>query len=252
MASIVVAVIPAREGSRRFRGKVLAEFEGRPLLYHTWKALSGSKGIDRLLIATDSERIQSCAKSFGAEVIKTSSDNLTGSDRVAEVARRIGGDLFINVQADNFGIKASTVQSAIKKMKQKRSIGCATLVHRIRTDNDLFNPNKVKVLVDRRGRALWFSRYPIPYLVGASRGNRHSQHSFWGHIGIYFFRREQLLAFGRWNRTASEKAESLEQLRILENGGCIQTFETSMQTISVDTPDDLKKIRTIAISKRKR
>ncbi|MCP4684617.1 MAG: 3-deoxy-manno-octulosonate cytidylyltransferase [bacterium] len=244
MSRKVVAVIPARLGSSRFPGKVLHRHKGKPLLYHFWKQI-GSGTFDRLVIATDNREIAEAARAFGAEVVMTSMRHRTGTDRVAEAVRKLGGDIIVNVQADNFGLRGSVVAGAVKKMLANPKIRFATLARTIKSDDALFNPNVVKVIRAADGRALWFSRYPLPYLQKVGRGRRSTQFKFLEHLGVYFFRRRALETYAGWKRGAFEKAESLEQLRVLENGERMQVFETTAKTVSIDSPQDVKKIARI-------
>ncbi len=243
----VVAIIPARLGSRRFSGKVLHAYRGKPLLYYLWKELRKSREIDHLAIATDAPEIAQVAREFGAEIVMTSKRHRSGSDRVAQAACETGGELIINVQGDNIGLKAGVLDRAICKMRSDRSIKFATLARRIKTDAELFDPGVVKVLTAADGRALWFSRFPLPYLQHAEDGSRAGQYKFLAHIGVYLFRRKALVAFADWKASPLEKAESLEQLRILENGGRIEVFVTTSKAISIDTPGDLQKISGLCI-----
>lgn len=238
----VLAVIPARMGSRRFPGKVLHEYQGMPLLYFVHHWVSRSQRIDRIVVATDDRQIKRVAESFGAEVMLTSKRHRTGSDRAAEVAREIPADLVLNVQADNFNLKAGIVDRAIDGMAADRSFGVGTLACRIRSDEDLFNPDRVKVVVNSEGRALWFSRFPIPYLSGAENQARTNQFGYLGHIGIYIYRAKVLQQFVGWPQTRLEKAESLEQLRLLEHGVAVRVFVNRVEPVSIDSPRDLVKL----------
>ncbi len=238
----VLAVIPARIGSKRFPGKVLHPFKGKPLLYYVWSQLAKARRVSRLVIATDSVMIARAAHDFGAEVFRTSARHQTGSDRTAEAAERLGGKIVINVQADSFGLTPRIVDKVLTSMMRERSVRFATLVKRLDSDHDLLNPNCVKVAVNREGKGMWFSRSPIPFLQSRTAHSRVSQFRFWGHVGVYFFRGEALRDYAGWPRTAMEKAESLEQLRILEHGEQIRVYPTSMRTISVDSPNDIRKI----------
>lgn len=251
MSSKVLAVIPARLGSTRFPGKMLYSHRGKPLLYYVWHQVQKARTVDRTIIATDSDEIARAAREFGAEVVRTSKRHQTGSDRVAEAAAGSTESIVVNVQGDSFGLRPGLLDKVIAAMKSDRSIKYATLARPIKTDAELFNPNVVKVVVDHAGRtgrtghagrALWFSRFPLPYLQQSEQKNRHRQFKFRAHIGLYFFRRPALEQFASWKRTPLEKAESLEQLRILENGGVMTVFGTTARTFSIDTPDDLKKI----------
>lgn len=242
MKARVVAVIPARLGSRRFSGKVLYLYRGKPLLVHVLDELNRARQIDRVAVATDSREVQRVLEGFGAEVLMTSARHRTGSDRVAEAAGKLGGDILINVQADNLAMKAAVLDRVIEQLKRDRHFRFATLARRLDMESELLDPNVVKVVISPDGRALWFSRLPIPYLQNAAGGQRVNRFGYYCHIGVYFFRGEALKSFARWPRSALEKAESLEQLRILEHGEHIRVFRTRMRSVSVDTPDDLRKI----------
>jgi len=244
MSPKVVAVIPARLGSTRFPGKVLYRYRGMPLLYYFWRQL-GAASFDRLAIATDSREVAREAEKFGAEVILTSKRHRTGSDRVAEAAKELGGDVIVNIQADNFGLRGRVVAGAVRRMMADPKLRFATLARTITEDKQLFNPDVVKVITAPDGRALWFSRYPLPYLQKVRKGKRSSQFRFMEHLGVYIFRRSGLKAFAGWKRGDLEKAESLEQLRILENGERLQVYRTSARTVSIDSPQDVKRIARI-------
>ncbi len=243
MAAKVVAIIPARYNSQRFNGKVLYPIAGMPLLYHIWKSISSSKSLNQLLITTDDKRIKNAAESFGADVLMSSSRHKTGSDRVAEISEKVSGDIFINFQADNFGIKPPFINNLVANFLRDKSEKYATVVKKIKNDNLLFNPNCVKTVLDQKDYALWFSRFPIPYLNSFKGKTRNSQHNFWEHIGIYLFRKSGLRKYAAWKRSDTEKAESLEQLRILENGGRIKAYKTTANIISIDNKNDLRRIK---------
>lgn len=238
----VAAVIPARLGSTRFAGKVLYPFKGRPLLYHVWRQVKKAQEVTQVWIATDSGEIAQAAESFGAEVIFTSRRPRTGTDRVAEAIANHSAEIVINVQADCLGLRPTLLDRVVCQMRRNHSVQYATLARPIGNDRELFDPGVVKVVVDQESRALWFSRFPIPFLQRLSPGPRSAQFGYLAHIGVYFFRRAALEAFAGWKQTRLEKAESLEQLRILEHGGSILVFKTTARTISIDKPEDLKKI----------
>jgi len=244
MAQKVLAVIPARLGSMRFARKVIYPFQGKPLLFYVYKELQRIKEINRLVIATDSQEIKKVAEKFDAEVVMTSKRHRTGSDRVAEVVKRIGGDIVINIQADNFGLRASSLNNVVKKMVQDKSIDFASMAYRIYDSQELLNPHKVKVVIGKNGNALWFSRLPLPFIQKKSSRLK-EEFPYWGHIGVYLFRRKALEQFAHWQRTPYEKAESLEQLRILENGAKIKIFKTKTHPVSVDQKQDLKKLKIL-------
>lgn len=242
MAQKILAVIPARLGSTRFPNKVIYPFHGKPLLFYMIKELKKIKRIDLLIVATDSEKVKIMAEKNNFEVIKTSSRHKTGTDRVAEVMNKIGGDIILNIQADNYGLSASVIDRLLTKFVDNKNIGIATMAYRIDNDSDLFNPDNVKVLIDSDGNALWFSRFPLPYLQHCTGRSKNRLFPFWKHIGVYFYRKTTLIKFANWKRTTLEKAESLEQLRVLENRGSIKVFKTRMKPISIDSPHDLKKL----------
>ena len=245
MKQKVTAVIPARMGSRRFSGKVLYPYLGKPLLFYVWDEVRRAKTIDRLLIATDQAEVARAAESFGAEVVMTSKRHRTGTDRVAEAVKKTGGDIVVNIQADNFGLTGTLLDRVVEKMKRDKKMRFATLAFRIDDDRELFDPDLVKLVMNGEGQALWFSRFPVPFLRGAEDNKRTRQFKFYGHIGVYFFRRAALKAFAGWRRTPCEKAESLEQLRVLENGEKMRVFSTRLKIVSIDSPKDLKKLDNI-------
>ncbi|MBN1213373.1 MAG: 3-deoxy-manno-octulosonate cytidylyltransferase [candidate division Zixibacteria bacterium] len=241
----VTAVIPARMGSRRFSGKVLYPYLGKPLLFYVWNEVRQAKKVDRLLIATDQAEVARAAEAFGAETVMTSKRHRTGTDRVAEAVGKTGGDIVINIQADNFGLTGALLDRVVATMKRDKKIRCATLAFRVDNDRELFDPDLVKLVINSAGEALWFSRFPVPFLRDAVDNNRTKQFKFYGHIGVYFFRKSVLDAFAGQRRTPCEIAESLEQLRVLENGGKMRVFTTRLKIVSVDSPKDLQKLDKI-------
>lgn len=235
----MTAVIPVRLGSTRFPGKALYSYRGKPLLYYVWRSVSESRLVDRLVIATDNQKIAKSARSFGAEVVMTKSTHATGSDRTAEVARKIGGDIIINVQGDTFGELSRAVTTVVSAMKKDKSIECATLIRKLGSENELQSLHTVKAVVSDSQHALWFSRLPLPHV----RDKRKSGiTSYWAHIGVYFFRPRTLSAFSTWRQSRAELAESLEQLRLLEHRVPIRVFKTTAPIVSIDTVADINKI----------
>lgn len=245
MSRKVLAVIPARLGSFRFPGKVLYEFEGKPLLWYVWREVARSKRIDRVIIATDSQKVFDCGEQFGAECFISGRKHQTGSDRVAEVARKYKSDIVVNVQADNYGLKGAVLDRVIEQFLKERKCESATLARRIDDDRDLFNPDIVKLVMDQDKKALWFSRFPLPYIRGAGEKDRWRQFAFWEHIGVYIYSSKLLVRFSQMKRVPSEKAESLEQLRLLENGVAMRVYLTRSRTVSIDSPQDVKKMIAI-------
>ena len=244
MKAKVLAVIPARYQSRRFPGKPLAFVGGKPILQHIYNEASKAKLIDRVVVATDSDKIKSGVEGFGGEVVITSKRHRTGSDRAAEVASKLGGDIILNIQADHVGMNRQNYDSVLKKILADKNIRYASIVKKIEHETDLFDPNRVKVIFDSQDNALWFSRYPLPYLQNIN-GDRLSTFKYYYHIGVYFFRRSALDKFSRWTRSPLEKAESLEQLRILENHEKIRLFKIKSRVLSIDTRDDLIKAESL-------
>ena len=184
-------------------------------------------------------------EAFSGECYLTSKRHRTGSDRVAETARGVGGNIIVNVQADNFGLSGAVLDRAIARFKRDRTAEIATLARRINDDDDLFNPDIVKLLTDKNNWALIFSRFPVPYVRDIKETGRCRQYRFLEHIGVYFFRRPALARFAQWNRTDAEKAESLEQLRILENGGRIRVYQTKGRSVAIDSPRDVNRLKQL-------
>jgi 3-deoxy-manno-octulosonate cytidylyltransferase (CMP-KDO synthetase) len=242
----IVAIIPARYASTRLPGKPLALIGGKPMIQRVYENASRTPGLDRVIVATDDDRILAAAKSFGAEAMLTSTEHASGTDRLAEVARKIKAELIINVQGDLPFIRPQTILGAVKPLRQNRAIPMGTVRTPIFNRNEWLNPNIVKVVTDKEGFALYFSRAAIPYLredgvetsgARADGGNDR----VWGyrHVGIYAYRRDFLLKFARMRPTALEQAEKLEQLRALSNGYRIRVAEVNETSIEVDTPEDL-------------
>jgi len=245
----VVAIIPARFGSTRLPGKPLANIGGKPMIQHVYQSTAKAQVLDRVIVATDDRRIEAAVKAFGGEVMMTSPKHASGTDRLAEVARRIKADLLVNVQGDLPFIHAATITRAVKPLRQNRTVPMGTVCTAIYDEAEWHNPNIVKVLMDRAGFAMYFTRASIPYVrngVVDPRGrklNSRSRPRLWGyrHLGLYVYRRDFLLKFARLRPTALEQIESLEQLRALENGYRIYVAEVDERSVEVDTPEDLKR-----------
>ena len=247
----VIAIIPARYGSTRFEGKPLAPILGKPMIQWVYEGVSQSKLIDQVIVATDDQRIVAAVDQFGGRAVMTSSDHATGSDRVAEVARKLKAEIIINVQGDEPLLTGRIVDKAVRPLLKDPSIPLSTLMTRIEDVRDWINPNIVKVAVDQKGFALYFSRSPIPFprdlnvdrlLANLSRGKNPLPHRAFKHIGVYVYRREFLLRYSKMNHTPLEKLEKLEQLRALENGFRIKMTPVDYEPLSVDTPEDLDKV----------
>jgi 3-deoxy-manno-octulosonate cytidylyltransferase (CMP-KDO synthetase) len=245
----VVAIIPARYDSTRFPGKPLAYIGGKPMVQHVYESAFNARGLDRVLVATDDRRIQAAVRGFGGEVVMTSKNHLSGTDRLAEAAKKIDADWIVNVQGDLPFIRSETIGRTIRPLRRNPSIGMGSARTPIYDEQEWFNPNVVKVVTDAKGYALYFSRAAIPYIRntdvpprrGRSRGKEGRK--IWGyrHIGVYAYRREFLFQFSRLQPTALERTEGLEQLRALEHGHQILVADVDEPSVEVDTPEDLRK-----------
>ncbi|MEO0141403.1 MAG: 3-deoxy-manno-octulosonate cytidylyltransferase [candidate division WOR-3 bacterium] len=226
-----LAVIPARFGSRRFPGKPLVKILDKPMIQWVWEAVSKSTSITSAVIATDDERIARTAVEFGARVVMTSPDHPSGSDRVAEVARRARVGFIVNIQGDEPLLEPSVIDAVVEALHRDSEADITTPVTQIE-EEEARNPDVVKVVVDRKGRALYFSRALIPYPA------RH-QTTFLRHIGIYAFRKYALLSFVQHGPSTLERIEGLEQLRALEMGLKIKAVQVKFRSCSVDRPEDV-------------
>jgi len=235
-----IGIIPARWGSTRFPGKPLHFIAGQPLLRHVWERCRRAKTLDAVIIATDDMRIAEAAFEWGAEVSLTSAKHESGTDRIAEVAaklRRVSH--IINIQGDEPLIEASLINRLVRAMERDPKIEMITAVHPFDNPADAQSPHQVKAVLDRQGRALYFSRAAIPYPRDPDAALRYFRHQ-----GIYGYRRELLLRFVRWQQTPLEKAEALEQLRALENCVNIHVLVTKSGSPGVDTPEDAAAIES--------
>ncbi len=237
----VIAIIPVRYGSTRFPGKPLALIGGKPMIQHVYENTARAPGLDRVIVATDDERIQAAAAGFGAEVAMTSPNHASGTDRLAEVARKIRAEIVVNVQGDLPFIRSETIHATLKPLRQDSKIPMGTAKTPIFDETEWLNPNVVKVVADKDGFALYFSRAPIPYL--RDDGPRPIHRKLWDyrHVGIYAYRRDFLLKFARMRPSALEESEKLEQLRALSNGYRIRVADVDETAVEVDTPADLEK-----------
>jgi 3-deoxy-manno-octulosonate cytidylyltransferase (CMP-KDO synthetase) len=247
-----VGIIPARWGSTRFPGKLLHPIAGKPLLKHVWERCRRAKNLDLVVVATDDMRIASAAFDWGAEVALTSPKHGSGTDRAAEVASKAEQFAYvINIQGDEALIDPRLVDRLVEKLRLDRKVGIVTAAHPFKNPEDAFSPHQVKVVLDLRGKALYFSRAPIP-ASQESDGPRSPRPLFLRHQGIYGFRRETLLQFVRWKPSPLERAESLEQLRALENGVKVHVLVTATGSPGIDTPEDAKALeQKLARAKRR-
>ena len=235
MPAKVAVIIPARWGSTRFPGKSLHPIAGKPLVQHVWERCRKARGIEEVIIATDDMRIAEAAFGFGANVALTSAKHQSGTDRIAEVAKRLRGySHVINVQGDEPLIDATLITRLARSLAKEKQIGMITAANLFTAEEELANPNSVKVVVDRNGDALYFSRSAIPFLRGDG-----AEPLYLRHQGIYGYSVKFLAQFVRWRPSMLEKAEQLEQLRALENGAKIRVLVTKSASIGVDTPEDV-------------
>jgi 3-deoxy-manno-octulosonate cytidylyltransferase (CMP-KDO synthetase) len=237
-----LGIIPARYASTRFPGKPLIDINGKSMIQRVYEQACSSASLDKVVIATDDERIINEIKRFGGEYALTRSDHQSGTDRCAEVALNFTGfDVIINIQGDEPYIDPIQID-LLSSCFEDQQVQLATLVKKIHTDEELFNQNIPKVILNSTQEAVYFSRQTIPFLRNTPQQNWVKTFQFYKHIGIYGYTRETLLKITQLKPSPLEIAESLEQLRWLENGYKIQTKITDLETIAVDTPEDLEKI----------
>jgi 3-deoxy-manno-octulosonate cytidylyltransferase (CMP-KDO synthetase) len=239
----VLAIIPARYASTRFPAKPLAQLGGKPIVQRVYEQVK--KVVERVVVATDDERIFDAVVSFGGEVVMTSPNHKSGTDRCAEAYEKLGyeADIIINVQGDEPFIATEQIEALVKCFENK-AIDIATLVKPFSAEDGidaLENPNSPKVVMNGANEAIYFSRSVVPYLRDIERKEWLKHHTFYKHIGVYAFRADILGEVARLQQTPLEKAEKLEQLRWLENGYKIGVGVTDIETIGIDTPEDLRK-----------
>jgi 3-deoxy-manno-octulosonate cytidylyltransferase (CMP-KDO synthetase) len=232
-----VGVIPARWGARRFPGKPLAPIAGVPMLRRVFEGARAAKRLRDVLVATDDERIADACAAFGAKAVMTARDHASGTDRLAEVARSLSDEIVVNVQGDEPLIEGFVIDAAVAALEEAPGAQMSTVVHRA-TAEALSDPNRVKVVLDRRGFALWFSRHPIPWQREGAPAPTRLQH-----VGLYAYRREFLLRLVTLPATEAEQAEGLEQLRVLEHGYRIAAARIEgWHGVPVDVPEDVARV----------
>ena len=236
----VLGVIPARFASRRFDGKPLATLGGKPLIQHVYERSAASPVLARVVVATDDRRIQAAVEAFGGSAVITSPDHLSGTDRVAEVAAADDAGIVVNIQGDEPFVNSRVLEQVVQPLLDPGAPPMSTLRKRIEDPASVADRNVVKVVTDRAGLALYFSRSRIPF-PGRGEGA-----DAWEHIGIYAYRRDFLLAFSQMDPTPLEAREGLEQLRVLEHGYRIAVVATEDHIgVSVDTQEDLERARRL-------
>ena len=235
-----LCVIPARYASTRLPGKPLADICGRPMISRVYDRVKKAERLDDVVVATDDERIVEAVEKHGGKAIMTRKDHPTGTDRLAEVATRYAdAELIINVQGDEPLIAPSVIDGLVGAFDDDKELSMATVMTEITDEDEAKNPNNVKVVTDKNGYALYFSRSLLPYPRIAGKAKVHK------HIGIYAYRRDFLLKYAKLAPTPLEEAESLEQLRALENGYKIKVIETKEKFVGVDTAEDRAKVNEI-------
>lgn len=233
----IIGIIPARYASTRLPGKPLVDIGGKPMIQRVYEQAKQVPQLSAVYVATDDERIAEVVKQFGGNVVLTDPAHQSGTDRCAEVLAKLNqeADVIINIQGDEPFIDPKQIQLVADCFADK-SVSVASLIKKLDKESDVQNPNMVKAVMDVHGNALFFSRSPIPY-----RRNPEAEITYYKHIGIYGYRASVLMQITQLPQSKLEKAESLEQLRWLENGYQIRLKETQLEALSVDTPDDLKR-----------
>lgn len=248
----IVGMIPARLASTRLPGKVLLDIGGKPMVQHVVERARQSRHLSEVLVATDSEQVRAAVESYGGRAVMTSPDHASGTDRLAEVARQTECDLIVNLQGDEPLLRPDIIDAAIEPFLSEAGLRLGTIATPITALEEHLEPSAVKVVVDQRGFALYFSRCPIPYFrldpgvtldEAAPRVHPQSGLHPLKHIGLYVYTKETLLWMAALPRTPLEITESLEQLRALENGCPIRVVQVDYSPIGVDTPEDLERVR---------
>lgn len=237
-------IIPARYGSSRLEGKPLIEVNGKPIIQWVYEKAQQAKLADITIVATDDERIFNAVKAFGGEVEMTSVNHKCGSDRIREVVERHPEIFYIvNLQGDEPLIKPDSIDAVARNVQDDEKADISTLIRVLRDESEINNPNLVKCVIDNNGYALYFSRAKIPYERNTGIA------TFYGHLGIYGYKREALIKMTSLPQTPLEKTESLEQLRALENGMKIKTSVVDFVPVGIDTKEDLEKFKQIISQK---
>lgn len=238
----ILGLIPARYASTRFPGKPLVDISGKSMIQRVYEQALKANCLTKVVVATDDERIFSHVEAFGGNAILTSSEHQSGTDRCAEVAEHFSEyEALINIQGDEPLIDPKQIDLLGEKISQI-DVRLATLIKKIDTLEELQNPNTPKVICKTSGEAIYFSRQTIPHIRGTEPEKWLEKHTFFKHIGIYAYKRETLKQIAKLEPSKLEKAESLEQLRWIEHGFPIHTVVTTIETLAVDTPEDLKRI----------
>jgi 3-deoxy-manno-octulosonate cytidylyltransferase (CMP-KDO synthetase) len=240
-----IAVIPARFAATRFPGKLMQRIGGKTIIRMVYENVQAMGLFDDVLVVTDNDNIIEEIKSINGTVVKSTQDHPSGSDRIAEAIMNLDVDVVVNVQGDEPFVNKDPLEKLIAVFNDA-SVDVASVMQKLGPDEDINNPNFVKVVCDKNSNALYFSRSPIPY-----KRNLQSSLPIYKHVGVYAFRKNTLLAFTKWPMGVLEQTEMLEQLRYLENGVKIKMIETASTSIGIDTPEDLEKAKLFFESKNK-
>jgi 3-deoxy-D-manno-octulosonate cytidylyltransferase len=243
----LIAMIPARYGATRFPAKLMQDLCGKPVIVHTYERVADTRLFDEVYVVTDDDRIEKAIREVGGKVIRSKKEHNSGSDRLAEASRDLDVDIIVNVQGDEPFTDKENLQKVIDIFAKDltKSIAVASLMEHITDPDDIANPNNVKVVVNKFGEALYFSRNIIPF-----PRDPNTKVSYYKHIGIYAYRKEALQQFTELPPSLLEETEKLEQLRYLENGFKIRLALTDIPTIGIDTPEDLERARKRLITQK--
>ncbi|HWA07496.1 MAG TPA: 3-deoxy-manno-octulosonate cytidylyltransferase [Ignavibacteria bacterium] len=236
---VVIGVIPARYGSTRLPAKALAMIHGKPMIQHVYERCLKSKQLSEVLVATDDKRIFDTVINFGGNVVMTSKSHKSGTDRIGEAVKNIKCDIVVNIQGDEPMIDPKNIDKAVDPLIRDKNINVSTLCFRISDIKEIYNPNVVKLVFGSNNNALYFSRSVIPF----NRDNNKTE--YFKHIGLYVYRKDYLLKLIKMKPSKLELTEKLEQLRVLESGEKIKVVETKIDSHSVDTQADLRKIKKL-------
>jgi len=240
----ILAVVPARFASTRFPAKVIVPILGKPLVVHTYERALAASLVSEAVVATDDDRVAAAIEPFGVRIMMTRADHPSGTDRAAEVAANSDADIIVNVQGDEPTLDPQTIDAVIRPLLEQADVQMSTARHPLRDPEAIADPNQVKVVVDARGLALYFSRCPIPH-IRDSDGEAGGAPTHWKHIGLYAYRRDFLLRFAQLPQTPLEEFEKLEQLRALEHGYKIAVVDTEYVGVGVDVPEDLELVERL-------
>lgn len=240
-----IAVIPARFAATRFPGKLMQRIGDKTIIRMVYENVQAMSLFDDVLVVTDNDQIVEEIKAIGGSVKKSSQEHPSGSDRIAEAIMNMDVDVVVNVQGDEPFVDKSPLEKLLSAISEP-GVMVASIMQKLGVDEDINNPNFVKVVCDKNSNALYFSRSPIPY-----KRNLQSSLPIYKHVGVYAFRKNTLLSFTKWPMGVLEQTEMLEQLRYLENGVAIKMVETTTSSIGIDTPEDLEKAKLYYTNKKK-